>query len=208
MGGDVRREHLDGDALADHRLDRRVDRSHAALADLAQAAVLAALHPLGQIAGAGSVAVPPIDRRIVGALVLGQRLPPPATRDDDTRQGQQRREAARRLAATERAAAAATATAAAARIRAAVLPCRAAGARGATRSPAAVPGAPRAAARAAAVGPAGVGERRARRGGVRRLAGTEGAATVRRQVLVRLAARVEAVAIDDVALAVVSRHLV
>ena len=112
--GDVRRQNLDRDALADHGLDGRVDRPHPALADLAEDAVLADLEPLGQIARAGGATMPPVDRRIVGSLVLGQRLPPPATGDDDTRQRQQRGQAARRLAAAERAAAAAAATAAAA----------------------------------------------------------------------------------------------
>ena len=63
LRGDVRRQHLDRDALADDGLDGRVDRAHPALADLAQDAVLADLHPLGQIAGAGGAAVPPVDRR-------------------------------------------------------------------------------------------------------------------------------------------------
>ena len=70
IGGDLRRQHLDRDALADDGLDAGVDRPHAALADLALDAVLADLHPLGQIAGAGGAAVPPVDCRVVRAVVL------------------------------------------------------------------------------------------------------------------------------------------
>src|SRR4029079_12319116 len=60
---DVRRQHLDRDALADDGLDGRVDRAHPALAYLAQDAVLADLLPLGQITRAGGATVPPVDRR-------------------------------------------------------------------------------------------------------------------------------------------------
>ena len=47
-----------------------VDRPHPALANLALDAVLADLHPLGQIAGTGGAAAPPVDGRVVRAVVL------------------------------------------------------------------------------------------------------------------------------------------
>ena len=63
--GDVLSQDLDRDPLADHRLDRQVDGPHSPFADLAGDAVLAHLHPGGQIAGTERVPPPTIDRRVV-----------------------------------------------------------------------------------------------------------------------------------------------